>query len=241
MSREPQPESRSRGRDHDVGPRRRDVEQAAKAATIAAYDAHAADYGRAVAELPEKVRSTLDRFLGLLEPGARVLEIGSGGGRDAAAMEAGGVRVRRTDITPGFVDRLRDQGYEACVLDPLTDDLRDPASPQDPYDAVWAAACLLHVARTDLPVVLGRLAAVTRAGGALHVSLKEGDGEGWSTHGSVPAPRLFVYWREGPLREALAATGWEVVEVGHGIGNRGEPWLDVLARRADRPPAPPHS
>ena len=52
-----------------------------------------------------------------------------------------------------------------------------------------------------------------RRRGALHVSLKEGDGEAWSTHGNVAAPRHFVYWREEPLRDALEAAGWSVDEV----------------------------
>ena len=91
------------------------------------------------------------------------------------------------------------------MLDPLTDDLGGP------YDGVWASACLLHVARTDLPTVLRRLAEATRAGGALAVSLKEGDGEEWSVHGHVRAPRRFVYWREAPLRDGRSrGAGWGV-------------------------------
>ncbi|MEX0429192.1 class I SAM-dependent methyltransferase [Nocardioides sp. DS6] len=214
---------------HDVVHHLHDVRSAAKDATIAAYEASAGVYGRD--EIDESLRSVLDRFLAMLQPAAHVLEIGSGHGRDARALEAGGARVRRTDVTPGFVERLRQDGYAAVVLDPLGDDLRDPAAPDMPYDAVWASACLVHVARADLPVVLRRLAAVTRTGGALHVSLKEGDDEEWSVHGTVAAPRLFVYWREGPLRAALADAGWDVVEIGHSDGLRGDVWLDVLARR----------
>ena len=119
------------------------------------------------------------------------------------------------------------------MLDPLTDDLADPERGGAAYDGVWANACLLHVARADLPVVLRRLAAATRPGGALHVSLKEGDGEAWSTHGNVAAPRLFVYWREQPLRAALEGAGWTVDEVERRVGHRGETWLAVLATRKD--------
>lgn len=217
---------------HDAVHHLWDVRSAGRAATVAAYDGAAADYAAGTTEIGESLRSVMDRFLALVGPGCHVLEIGSGGGRDALALEAGRARVRRTDITPAFVELLRGSGHEADVLDPLVDDLRDPAEPDRPYDAVWASACLLHVAREDLPAVLRRLAEVTRRGGVLHVSLKEGDGEAWSTHGRVAAPRLFVYWREEPLRAALGQAGWKVVEVGHADGLRGEVWLDVLARRA---------
>ncbi len=68
---------------------------------------------------------------------------------------------------------------------------------------MWANACLLHVARADLPTVLARLAGVTRRGGLLRLSVKEGDGEGWSTHGSIRSPRHFIYWRDDALRAVV--------------------------------------
>lgn len=99
------------------------------------------------------------------------------------------------------------------------------------YDGVWANACLLHVDRGDLPTVLARLAAATRPAGPLFASVKEGDGEAWSIHGSVAAPRLFTYWREEPLRAALEAAGWRVADWVRTDGHRGERWLQVIATR----------
>ena len=123
---------------------------------------------------------------------------------------------------------MRARGSRADVLDPLVDDVVDPADPR-PYDGVWAQACLLHVARADLTVVLARLHAATRPGGVLYCSVKEGDGEGWSTHGYVAEARWFVYWRDPDLRGAMTAAGWTVHAVDRTTGRHGEPWLDVLA------------
>ncbi len=217
---------------HDVVHHLYDVRDAASAATIRAYDASAADYRDGTAALPAPVLAAIDRFAGTLPDGARVLEIGSGGGRDARALEQAGLRVRRTDVTPGFVDLLRAADEDADLLDPLTDDLGDPAAPGTPYDGVWANACLLHVRREDLPLVLQRLGEATAPEGLLYASFKEGDGEGWSLHGNVAAPRLFTYWREEPLREALVSAGWKVVHLGRDVSPDGDAWLEVLATRA---------
>jgi SAM-dependent methyltransferase len=217
---------------HDVVHHLHDVRAAARAATVRAYDAFAADYRAGTQGVPVPVATAVSRLAAVLPAGARVLEIGSGPGRDAQALEEAGLSVRRTDVTPGFVDLLRRAGHDADVVDPLTDDLSDPAAPGTAYDAVWAGACLLHVDRDDLGAVLTRLGEATRSGGLLYASLKEGDGESWSVHGNVAAPRFFTYWREDPLREVLTAAGWSVEHIGHGDGLRGERWLEVLATRS---------
>lgn len=197
--------------------------------TVRAYDLDAVAYVEASPAMPDSVRADLELVAQRLGAGARVLEIGSGGGRDARVMEEVGLRVRRTDVTPAFVALLREQGVEADLLDPLVDDL---SSPEGPYDAVWANASLLHVARSDLPTVLARLAEVTRGGGLLRASLKEGDGEAWSTHGSISRPRHFTYWRADELEPVVAGAGWSSVAIRSGVpGSRGETWLELSAVR----------
>lgn len=206
-----------------------------RALTVAAYDRAAADYRDASATLGDDVRRGLDEVAARLGPGAQVLEVGSGGGRDARELEARGLVVRRTDVAPGFVTLLRDAGHHAERLDPLVDDLG--TADGRPHDGVWANASLLHVARADLPVVLARLAAVVRPGGLLRMAVKEGDGEGWSTHGSVAVPRMFTYWRREALETVVAGAGWDVERVDPGDGRRGETWLSVLAVRSSGPVA----
>ena len=210
---------------HDVLHHSHDVRRFVARATVAAYDGDAAGYSDRVWDLNDEVRAELDWFAGAVGTGASVLEIGSAGGRDAIALEERGLTVRRTDITPAFVELMRSRGFDADVLDPLTDELGGP------YDGVWASACLLHVDRADLPTVLGNLAVATRQSGALAMSVKEGDGEEWSVHGSVRAPRRFTYWREAPLRAVLTEAGWQVQELAHGVGSTGQAWLTIRAVR----------
>jgi SAM-dependent methyltransferase len=202
-----------------------------QSATVAAYEEYAAAYRDGSASMPDDVADLVRRFAAALGEGARVLEIGSGSGRDALALEAAGLSVRRTDVTPAFVNLLRADGHDAEVVAPHTDDLAAPGRPGRAYDGVWASASLLHVAREDLSEVAARLAEATRMEGLLHAALKEGDGEAWSTHGSVAAPRHFTFWREGPLRHLLEGAGWSVDEVVHVDGLRGDNWLNVVARR----------
>lgn len=198
-----------------------------RAETIAAYQADAAAYAAGTAELPESVARDLDEFAGLVLPGGRVLEIGSGPGRDALELERRGLAVRRTDITPAFVDLMRADGFEAQVVDPTVDDLGGP------WDGVWANAVLIHLDRAEMATVLARLGEATRLGGTLYASVQEGEGEAWATRGHVAGARHFTFWREEALREALARAGWRVVELRRSETANGT-WLDVFAERTER-------
>ena len=198
-----------------------------RAETIAAYQADAAAYAAGTAVVPESMVRDLDDFAARVGVGGRVLEIGSGPGRDARELERRGLVVRRTDVTPAFVELMRSDGHEADVLDPLVDDLGGP------YDGVWANAVLLHVSRDDMPVVLGRLAGATRTGGTLYASVQEGDGESWATRGHVSGPRHFTFWREDALRSALAAAGWQVDTLRRSDTESGT-WFDVLATHGEQ-------
>ena len=217
---------------HDLVHHAHDVASVTTRLTVQAYDAHAEAYAAGRAPRSDDVRADLAEFAAAVGDGARVLEIGSGSGRDALALEELGLSVRRTDVSRSFVRLLRAGGHDAEVLDPLTDDLADPERPGAAYDGVWANASLLHVRREHLPTVLSRLADATRSGGVLAMAVKEGEGARFSTHGSVAAPRHFTFWRESPLRAVLAGAGWRVTACEGGVaGPRGETWLEVRAER----------
>lgn len=208
---------------------RRERRHATNQDTVRSYDASAKEYAAEAATMPEWVDREIDAFVDALGGTGRILEIGSGGGRDARALERRGLSVRRTEVAQGFVDLLRAECFDADRLDPLTDDLADPRRPGTPYDGVWSCACLFHVARDDLGVVLGRLAAATRSGGRVHEGFKESDADVASTSSAdLRRGDTDTLWRAPDLHAEFTAAGW----VGDEIGSCGDkPWLAVRGHR----------
>jgi SAM-dependent methyltransferase len=193
--------------------------------TLSAYEQGAVAYIEG-SKQPLAHESYLDSIVALAPREARVLELGSGPGEDALSFEKRGLRVSRTDGALSFVERLRASGFQAEVLELTTDDFGGP------FDVVFAHAVLHHLTDVQFSAVIAKAAGALAPAGLLAFTVKEGDGEEWTT-AKVGRPRFFNYWREGALRAELRAGGFDPISVEH-VQHRSKPWLYVLGRRAQR-------
>lgn len=188
--------------------------------TLESYQAAADVYRDQTPPPGPAVAGFLDELARRVGTGS-VLEMGSGPGADAAYLEARGPKVLRTDAAPAFVEMLRADGHQAQVLDVRVGDLGGP------YAGVLANAVLLHLTPEEAADVLTRTRSAVVDGGVLAFTLKEGDGQAW-TSAKLGLPRHFTFWRELQVRAVLQATGWTRVVIDH-VAGREETWLFVLA------------
>ena len=148
------------------------------------------------------VNRHLEPFLDRLSPGARILELGCGAGQDAAHMIARGFFVNPTDGTAAMVQLSREQqGIQARQM------RFDQLEAETAYDAVWAHACLIHVARGDFAGVLERIVRALVPEGWHFANFKLGDGEGRD-----PLGRLHNFPGQAWLVEHYRSAGFEIVE-----------------------------
>lgn len=168
------------------------------------------------------MKTFIDKSFEDLPPGAKVLELGSGFGRDAQYLQEAGYDVTATDAPGVFVDELKHRGLKATKLNALTDGL--PRT-----DAVFANAVLLHFSRDETARVLNKANRAINGKGHLVFTVKEGDGEGWSNE-KLDAPRHFTYWQEDELRAAVEKAGFVDVEITKDAAGPAQ-WLQVHARK----------
>ncbi|WP_137150709.1 class I SAM-dependent methyltransferase [Devosia sp. FKR38] len=186
-----------------------------------------ADNAEAYAQHAERPSAQLAGFLAQLPPGGAVLELGTGNGRDAAAMRTAGFAVTPSDASPELAAEAEKRlGMPVRIM--AFHELADESA----YDGVWACACLLHAPRHELTDALARIFAALRPGGRLMASFKAGDAEGRDQFG-----RYYNYLSADQLHDHLRASGpWASLDItaADGSGYDGKPtrWLWAEACKA---------
>lgn len=192
--------------------------------TLRSYQERVKEYIDGTAqEVTGAAKDWIDAALLGLPPQARIVELGSAFGRDAAYMGSQGFQIECTDAVPGFVSQLQSCGFKARLFNAITDEL------EDQYDLILANAVMLHFNRDEFSVVLNKLFRSLKHGGRFAFSLKRGHGESWS-HEKIGAPRYFCYWQgadlAAPLRHA-GFTDWTIAEAQ--TTRAHAQWLFVIA------------
>lgn len=167
------------------------------------------------------------RLSGRLAPGARILDLGCGAGRDMAAFEAAGFEVTGVDASEAMLSLARPR-----VRGPLEAmDMRALRLPDAGWDGVWCMAALLHLRRSDAPAALAEMRRVLRPGGWASISVLEGRGERLEPDPEPGVPgRFFTDYQPGELEDLLEDAGLIVELVSRRTGS-SVVWLDALAHR----------
>lgn len=150
----------------------------------------------------------LAAFCALLPPGGRVLDMGCGPGHWAATFVEAGYAVEATDASPEMAD-LAAKRYDIAVrVEPF-----EALNATEIYDGIWCNFSLLHAPRAEFPGHLARLRRALKPGGALHLGMKLGTGEGRDRLG-----RFYAYYGEDELVKLLESAGFSVTHRRRGNG-----------------------
>ncbi len=153
-----------------------------------------------------EIKSWIDKNLKHLDKSAKILEIGSGTGKDARYIMSLGYEMVLTDASKGFVDFLNKRGNKAHILNAITDDLGDY------YDMVFADAVFLHFNKDQLKRVLEKVFESLNPNGRIVFSLKAGKGEE-ITNRKLDVSRYFCYWDKKNINKLLEVTGYKNIQV----------------------------
>jgi SAM-dependent methyltransferase len=197
------------------------MNQSTDAATLRFYKQEAERYCQRAGSVPSPA---LSGFLSLLKPGATILELGCGSGRDTIEMLRQGYDVTPTDGSPEmahYAERLLNRPVMVLEFSEIGGDQR--------FDGVWAHACLLHIPIAGLCAILRRIYAVLKVPRVLFANFKEGTSEGRDRLG-----RHYNYPSLATLEAIFRhAAPWSVeieTTAGHGYDGAAIQWLNCTAK-----------
>jgi len=144
------------------------------------------------------------RFHELL-PKGKILEIGSGAGRDAAALIAMGYDYIGIDASKSMIEIAKKRNPNATFHCISVYDLDFPTAT---FDGFWTAATLLHLPKPRIKEALDRIKQVLKPAGIGFISMKQGEGQGIEPG----TGRWFAYYSEEEFKEVLETSGFEVIE-----------------------------
>ncbi|WP_337267460.1 class I SAM-dependent methyltransferase [Oryzifoliimicrobium ureilyticus] len=163
-------------------------------------------------------------FLARCKPGGRILELGTGGGVDAAAIIGEGFDLDATDGSAELAAiATRQLGRPVRTM--LFEELDAVAA----YDGIYACASLTHVARTELADIIAKIHRALVDGGVVWASFKTGDGEATDAferrYNFLPPEDLMSLWRSAAPWSELSQDQW----LGSAYDRKSTEWLAVTA------------
>lgn len=134
--------------------------------TIEYYDKNAQTYYDITAHVD--MSSLCDRFLNYVVPGGKIIDIGSGSGRDIKYFINKGYKASGIDASSELCKISKEHGLE---VENVT--IQD-WTPEECYDGIWANASLIHLTPEELEAFLVRGKSYLNEDGVIFASMKVG-------------------------------------------------------------------
>lgn len=173
--------------------------------TITTYNQMAKEYDEETTDFWKRFPQTFIKEFAKLSKG-KILDIGSGPGRDAMLLKEKGLDVTCLDASQAMLKICKKRGLKTILSDFKTIPCEDNSC-----SGIWAYTSLLHVPKNEISEVIKEIKRVLKSDGILGLGLIEGEGEIYKESAGVNMPRLFSYYQKSEIEEILKNHGFELV------------------------------
>ena len=173
--------------------------------TINTYNKMAKDYDLETEDFWKRFPHTfLDKFIEL--SGQKIIDIGSGPGRDGLLLQRAGKDVVCLDASEAMIKFSSDKGLRSIL-----GDFNDLPFEDQSFDAVWSYTALLHVPKKSVGIPLKEISRVIKPFGVFALGLIEGNIEEYKESSGMNMPRWFSFYEKDEVVELCKKYGFELV------------------------------
>ena len=175
--------------------------------TIDAYNNFAQKYDEETSDFWDKFPQTfLKRFIGSIKGEKKVLDIGSGPGRDGLILQQAGMQVVCLDASEAMIKLSQSKGLNSIKADfnqlPFEDNF---------FDGIWAYTSLLHVPKSEISKPMQEIRRVLKPNGIFGLGLIEGTVEEYRETKKVSEPRWFSFYTKNEVENLLRQYKFEIL------------------------------
>lgn len=184
------------------------------------YESNAEHYAAETfsADMSEQCQS----FLPLLKKGAKILDVGSGSGRDVCYFQKQGYQATALEPSKNLCREIRKVFSGEIVCSDIQN-----YRPAERYDGIWACASLIHLQEEEVLQFFERIDRYLNDDGIVYISGKNGIQSGKAGDG-----RYFLEFTEHLVEKILTVNKqlkleqlWYTEDVS---GRRGFWWMNVI-------------
>lgn len=176
-------------------------------------------------------RSFFDKFIKSVK--GKVLDIGSGPGRDGLILKENGLEVVCLDASQAMIQLSSDRGLNSVVGDftnlPFTN---------KSFNGAWAYTSLLHIPKKDTYKAFDEISRILKKDGILGLGLMEGESEGYRENLGTDMPRWFSFYTKEEVEKLLKEHGFNILyfetfkpEPKPRSKNRSKNFLNFIAKK----------
>ena len=168
-------------------------------------------------------KTFFDKFIKLAK--RKVLDVGSGPGRDGLILQNRGLEVVCLDASEEMVKLCRARGLKAVL-----GDFNKLPFKNNYFDGVWAYTSLLHIPKSKISKPIKEIRRVLKNKGILGLGLIEGEIEGYTETAGINRPRWFGFYTKQEVEDLLKEHKFEILYFEF-FKPKSKNYLNFLARK----------
>lgn len=147
-------------------------------------------------------RTFLNKFIEL--SGEKIINIGSGPGRDGLLLQKAGKDVVCVDASEAMIKMSSERGLKSFIASfdhlPFED---------NSFDGVWSYTALLHIAKKHIDTPLKEIYRILKPSTFFALGLIEGDTEEYKESSVIDMPRWFSFYKKDEVVDLCRKHGFE--------------------------------
>jgi ubiquinone/menaquinone biosynthesis C-methylase UbiE len=173
--------------------------------TINTYNKMAKEYDEETVDFWSRFpRSILDTFVNLVS--GKILDIGSGPGRDGLLLKNSGLDVICLDASTEMVKIAKERGLVSIEGDFINLPFENGS-----FGGVWSYTSLLHIPKSEIESAFKEISRVLSVGGVFGLGLIEGEEELYKESSGINMERWFSFYTKEEIRNLFLKFEFEEV------------------------------